>query len=97
MGEDWAIVTPMDSASTGMDFSAARTLHWALMCITKLAHYPSVYAHPKVLLCCPKQLAMLHQVSNEVTPDEVEPPDCCIDCWILIAHNLNLGLCLRPR
>ncbi len=91
MGISRASVTLMDSASAGMHFSAVRTL----ICMTKLAPDPSVYAHPKVLLCCPKQLAMLHQVSNEVTPDEAEPPDCCIDCWILIAHNLNLGLCLR--
>jgi hypothetical protein len=41
-------------------------------------------------------VAMLHQVSNEVT-NEVEPPACCIDCWNVIAYNLNLGLCLRAR
>jgi hypothetical protein len=52
-----------------------------------------IVSPPKVLQLCPAPVAMLHQVSNEVT-NEVESLAGSIDCWNVIAYNLYLRLCL---
>ena len=60
-------VTLLDSGSPGASFGPQFPGGQALIFMANLIDPVCRSSHPKVLLCWPIRLAMLHQVSNEVT------------------------------